>query len=162
MECEDRNLKKEVDKRVSEVFTRILQEIPESEFQEKNGVLISYNDFLDRLSNTLIQCSQKPSESPKNTGKGSLLIVMGITIFQIAKNHIFLNKQKKFMGKYFGESSNYNIKNKISELKLQIDNLLSEKDMNMEDVKDVLDNFEMRMRKDFLSDLKELLKKENR
>lgn len=156
-------LKMKVNSKVSAIFTGIIEDIPN--FEEKcndyalvkKGGLITYEKFYLIVYKCVLDYIPKEDEN---------LLIKAITMLPRAKKNIqriidnkgILELQRSILDKYFyshgNGGTNYNIKDKINELKDQIDELIADGDLQMLDA--VLEHFENRMRDGFLADMKKL------
>jgi hypothetical protein len=120
----------------------------------KNEVL-TYESFYNTLYTCVLQ--YVPSENENVLQKAiSMLprVIRNVKRLKTNKNIICL--QNEILNKYFYESGDYNIKEKLVELKEQLEQLVIDKDY--ECIDSVLQRFDIFMREKFLSDINDLSK----
>jgi len=147
----------EINKRVNEVFAKILDDLPKP--KDKNGnasingeqylavtdgsQIVDYAEFYKQLHSAVFMYIPQKGENPIIR---FLLVVPRIykNIKKIKAANEIIEYQKEILAKYFESSSKYNIKNKILELKDE----LNDPDIRCDEdlVNKVICDFDSRMR----------------
>ena len=151
--------------RVNRLFGKILDELPKPEntlmvinsdsylSTTQNGQIINYDSFYKIVYN----CVQAyiPSENENILTKVIKNIPRTIrNIKRIEDNREILEFQNKILEKYFYDGGEYNLKNKILDLKQIIDEATDYGKLDLVD--NFLCDFEMRMQQDLGEDLQKL------
>lgn len=154
-------LRMKVNHRLNDVFTRIIQDIPNTELKtsknalavtQKNG-LMTYEEFYEIVYRSVL-------EYVPRDGENSMLMVIKMlprvtkNIQRIKINDEIIRKQNEILQKYFFKSAPDNIKKKLKKLETSINKLIKNNEVDL--IEACLNNFESRMRDGLLTDLKEL------
>lgn len=161
MGSDDRFLKRKVRVKLNNTFCRIVNDIP-SLGSQGQIVVIRKGEIItcDQFYNILLRCVIE--YIPHN---GENFLIKAITklprlisnIKEIKQNHEIIILQESILNKYFYLPGNDNIKEKIVELKKEIDFLIAdEPDLFVDVVDRILDNFEARMKDGIVKDIKNL------
>lgn len=147
--------------RLSETFTRIIRDIPSPELNPSiNALVVSSQNSLmtyDQFYNTVYKCVLEyiPRENDNPLIKAIRMMPKAIrNTQQIRNNTEIIKKQNEILHKYFYSQEDKNIKNKLSELKEAINQLIEDDDLDT--IESVLKNFDDRMRMGLLKDLEVL------
>lgn len=156
-----------VNSKLDNMFRGIIEDIPtlENSGSElaliQKGELISYEGFYNILYKCVLEYIPKKNENPLI--KAIVMLPRAIkNVKRIAANSEIIEFQRKILNDYFYMPGKKNIKEKVNELKNAIDELIEVGDYQI--LEDVLENFENRIRNDFLKDMEklaDLLKKRN-
>ncbi len=150
-----------VHNRLNDTFVRIIQDIPNSELNPKSNTLIlkqndslmTYEQFYSMIY--MIVLEYIPNENENPLFKAIKMFPRAIkNIRRIKQNDEIINLQKEILGKYFYISGDENIKEKLSELENEIDQLIDNNELEILDP--VLLRFDERMRSGLLADLEHL------
>lgn len=154
-------VKMKVNRRLNDTFVGIIEDLPISEFnstknalvvQNKNS-LITYEQFYNYVYRIVLEYVPRNGENP---------LVKAIKMFpraiknaqQIKQNNDIIAFQNEILEKYFYSSGDENIKEKLLELEMNINQLVEEGELEI--LESVLSNFDDRMRSGLLSDLRQL------
>lgn len=154
-------IKMKVNSKVSAVFTNIISDIPYPSFRtggtalikQAQNTIISYEDFYNIVYKCVLEYIPKKDEN---------LLVKIIVKFpkaiknvqRINENSEIIKLQHDILNKYFYNHGDMNLRDKINELKIQVNELIELGDL--EYLETILDRFEERMRNSFLCDMKKL------
>lgn len=154
-------VKMKVNRRLNDTFVGIIEDLPISEFnstknalvvQNKNS-LITYEQFYNYVYRIVLEYVPRDGENP---------LVKAIKMFpraiknaqRIKQNNDIIAFQNEILEKYFYSSGDENIKEKLLELEMNINQLVEEGELEI--LESVLSNFDDRMRSGLLSDLRQL------
>ena len=154
-------VKMKVNRRLNDTFVGIIEDLPISEFnstknalvvQNKNS-LITYEQFYNYVYRIVLEYVPRNGENP---------LVKAIKMFpraiknaqRIKQNNDIIAFQNEILEKYFYSSGDENIKEKLIELEMNINQLVEEGELEI--LESVLSNFDDRMRSGLLSDLRQL------
>lgn len=154
-------VKMKVNRRLNDTFVGIIEDLPISEFnstknalvvQNKNS-LITYEQFYNYVYRIVLEYVPRNGENP---------LVKAIKMFpraiknaqRIKQNNDIIAFQNEILEKYFYSSGDENIKEKLLELEMNINQLVEEGELEI--LESVLSNFDDRMRSGLLSDLRQL------
>lgn len=147
-----------VNYRLNDMFVKIIQDIPNSELNPRSNTLtlpqknrlMSYDQFYKRIY--MIVLDYIPSENENPLFKAIKMLPRAIKNTRRIKQNIEIIKfQQEILDKYFYTQCDDNIKEKLSELKNAVNQLIDNDDFEILD--DVLSRFDERMRSGLLSDL---------
>ena len=144
--------------RLNDTFIGIIHDIPSPELNSNVNVLAvsSLNSLMtyDQFYNTLYKCVLRyiPREKENPLIKAIRMMPQAIrNVQRIRNNTEIIKKQNEILDKYFCVSGGDNIKEKLCELKEEIDQLVEDNDLDV--IESVLRNFDDRMRRGLLNDL---------
>lgn len=152
-------IRMKVNLRVSELFTNIISDIPYPYFKSggttlisyKKNTLILYEEFYDIVYRCVLEYVPKESENPLVKAIKQLPRAFK-NVKRIQENKKIIEFQQSILDKYFYTHGEMNIRDKIDELKLQVEELIEQGELEYLD--SILERFEERMRSDFLNDMK--------
>ena len=154
-------IKMKVNKKISNIFHVIISDIPYPSFRNSPITLVAHNHTaLISCEDFFVILFRCVSEYvPRNNEHPLLLAVKKLpngirNVKKIKANSQIINLQKEILDKYFYLPGDHNLKNKIAELKENIDQQIESG--NMEIIDRILIRFEDRMRSTFLSDMTKL------
>lgn len=153
-------VKIKVKSRLNDIFIGIIQDIPSSEFNpisnvvcEKKNNIMTYESFYNVLYRCVLEYIPIHNENPLL--KSIKMAPRVIKNIQNIKCNVEIVKfQKKILGKYFYFSGDSNIKEKLSELEKNVNQLIEEDELEI--LEDVLLRFDDRIRSGLLADLEYL------
>lgn len=161
-------VKMKVNRRLNDIFIGIIHDLPTTEYDPRKNALIvqntnsliTYEQFYNCIYRIVLEYVPRDGENP---------LVKAIKMFpraikntqRIKQNNEIIAFQNEILNKYFYNSGDDNIKEKLTELEENINQLIE--DDEMEIFERVLSNFDERIRSGLLSDLENLsLKLEKR
>lgn len=154
-------VKMKVNRRISDTFIGIIEDLPTSEFnprknalivQNKN-TLITYEQFYNYIYRIVLEYVPRDGENPLM--KAIKMFPRAIKNAQrIKQNNEIITFQNEILKKYFYIPGDNNVKEKLLELEENINQLIEDDEMEILDP--VLSNFNERMRSGLLADLEKL------
>lgn len=150
-----------VNSRVSGVFSDIISDIPYPSIKKggneliahSQNTLISYEDFYNIMYRCVLEYVPRKNENPLITAVRKLPNAIK-NVKRIKANTKIIELQHNILEKYFykHENNEDNLRNKIDELKSEVDKLIEVGEVEYLD--SVLNNFEERMKRGFLNDMR--------
>lgn len=151
--------------RVNTVFANIIDDLPQNADGKtlvtskqylavtNNNQFINYSEFCRILYSYIQMYIPRSGENP--LFKAVKMFPRFIeNLRNINNNYTIIELQNTILHKYFLDSGNQNVKEKIAELKSELQTLVDNDEVEFIDA--AIDNFETRMREGLLSDLEEL------
>jgi len=154
-------VKMKVNRRINDTFLGIIKDLPSSEFSPRKNALIvqnknslmTYEQFYNYIYRIVLEYVPREGENPLM--KAIKMFPRAIkNVQRIKQNNDIIAFQREILDKYFYNSGDDNIKEKLLELEENINQLIAEDEMEI--FEDVLTHFDDRMRSGLLSDLERL------
>lgn len=164
MDCNNEQIRLMVKQRVSDTFIKIINDLPDSDFNpqknalivQKNSELITSMELYNILHEYITNIIPKKSDNTKTIIKKIIFLIPGTIkdLVDIKNNVKIISYQNQILNKYFTDTGEFSIKEKISDLEKHISNLVEKEDLEYLDI--VLSNFSERVHSELLKDLEVL------